>query len=212
VAPPNLTLYADSHFVSPYAMSVFVTLKEKNIPFEVCKIDLGKRENHHENYADLSLTCRVPTLSNGSFTLSESSAITEYLEELFPPPNYAAVYPNGVEDKARSRQLQAWLRSDFMPIRDERSTEVVFCSKKGAPLSQAAQASSKKLFSAIESLLDDGSLNLFNEWCVADTDLALMLNRLIMNGDYVPDKLTNYAKYQWQRESVQQWVTLERTM
>lgn len=204
----NITLYADSRFISPYAMSVFVVLKEKNIPFEMSKIDLDQRENHQENYADQSLTCRVPTLSIGAFNVSESSAITEYLEELFAPPSYTAVYPNDLQEKARARQIQAWLRSDFMSIRDERSTEVVFCSKKGAQLSVAANISSKKLFTAIESLLRDGSSNLFNEWCIADTDLALMLNRLILNGDDVPDKLVNYAKYQWQRESVQQWVTL----
>lgn len=204
----NITLYADSRFISPYAMSVFVVLKEKNIPFEMSKIDLDQRENHQENYADQSLTCRVPTLSIGTFNVSESSAITEYLEELFAPPSYTAVYPNDLQEKARARQIQAWLRSDFMSIRDERSTEVVFCSKKGAQLSVAANISSKKLFTAIESLLRDGSSNLFNEWCISDTDLALMLNRLILNGDDVPDKLVNYAKYQWQRESVQQWVTL----
>lgn len=208
----NIVLYVDSSFISPYAMSVFVALKEKNIPFEMCKINLDERENHHKNYAELSLTCRVPTLSNGSFNLSESSAITEYLEELFPPPSYTAVYPSDLQEKALARQIQAWLRSDFMAIRDERPTEVVFCSKKGAPLSKAADISSKKLFSAIESLLKEDSCNLFNEWCIADTDLALMLNRLIMNGDDVSEKLAKYAKYQWQKESVQQWVTFEHTV
>ncbi|MFT5726568.1 MAG: glutathione S-transferase [Desulforhopalus sp.] len=208
----NITLYADSRFISPYAMSVFVTLKEKNIPFEIRKIDLDEKENLHENYVDLSLTSRVPTLSNGTFNLSESSAITEYLEELFPPPRYTAVYPNDIQEKARARQIQAWLRSDFMPIRDERSTEVIFCSKKSASFSGAAKISSAKLFSAIENLLKDGSSNLFNQWCIADTDLALMLNRLIMNGDDVPDKLAHYAKHQWQKKSVQQWVELARNL
>ncbi len=208
----NFTLYADSHLISPYVMSVFVTLKEKNIPFKIIKIDLEERENYHENFADMSLTCRVPTLSNGTFNLSESSAITEYLEELFPSPSYTPVYPNDLQEKARARQIQAWLRSDLMPIRDERSTEVVFCSKKGAALSKTANISTKKLFSATESLLKEGSSNLFDQWCIADTDLALMLNRLIMNGDDVPEKLVSYAKHQWQKESVQQWVKLERAM
>jgi glutathione S-transferase len=26
---------------------------------------------------------------------------------------------------------------------------------------------------------------MFGEWCIADTDLALMLNRLVLNGDAV---------------------------
>ena len=36
----------------------------------------------------------------------------------------------------------------------------------------------------------------------ADTDLALMLNRLVINGDAVPESLARYAHRQWQRPSV----------
>ena len=31
----QLTLYVDSQFVSPYAMSAFVTLREKALPFKI---------------------------------------------------------------------------------------------------------------------------------------------------------------------------------
>ena len=37
-----------------------------------------------------------------------------------------------------------------------------------------------------------------------------MLNRLIMNGDRVPQRLVDYAYHQWQRPSVQRWMALER--
>ena len=43
-----------------------------------------------------------------------------------------------------------------------------------------------------------------------DTDLALMLNRLAMNGDPVPERLAQYAKRQWQRPTVQRWVAQAR--
>jgi glutathione S-transferase len=52
--------------------------------------------------------------------------------------------------------------------------------------------------------------NLFGEWSIADVDLALMLNRLILNGDRVPAALVDYAQRQWQRPSVQAWVNLPR--
>ncbi|MGV8577848.1 glutathione transferase, partial [Pseudomonas aeruginosa] len=48
----------------------------------------------------------------------------------------------------------------------------------------------------------------FREWCIADTDLALMLNRLVMHGDPVPERLRHYAHKQWQRPSVQAWLAL----
>ncbi len=208
----NITLYADSQFISPYVMSVFVTLTEKKIPFQIKKIDLETGENLKREYALTSLTQRVPTLTNGDFSLSESSAITEYLEELYPPPKYQGVYPEGLELMARARQIQAWIRSDFLSIREERCTEVIFGQPADKALSEAAQAEAARLFSAADTLIDKGSGNLFKEWCIADTDLALMLNRLVLNGDKVPDKLADYARIQWERPSVQLWVKKERTI
>ncbi len=203
-------LYVDSQFCSPYAMSAFVTLKEKGIPFAIQTIDLAANENHQPGYSHLSLTRRVPTLVHDDFHLSESSAISEYLEESFPAQ--APVYPRDLREKARARQIQAWLRSDFLPIRAERSTEVVFFRPTNTPLSEAACASAKKLIAAIDSLLPDGASHLFAEWCIADTDLALMLNRLVLNGDPVPEKLAAYARHQWQRPSVLSWVNQERSL
>jgi glutathione S-transferase len=203
----RLRLYADAQFASPYAMSVFVTLKEKRLPFELFTVDLGRDAQHEAGFAATSLTQRVPVLVDGDFALSESSAITEYLDEAFPE---TPVYPRDKHDRARARQLQAWLRSDLMPIRQERSTEVVFYAQHGAPLSPAANAAAQKLFSATEALLADGASTLFGNWCIADTDLALMLNRLILNCDAVPKKLVDYAAKQWERPSVQQWLQLDR--
>lgn len=37
--------------------------------------------------------------------LSESSAIAEYLEDIFPPPKYQRLLPSNAEHKARARQV-----------------------------------------------------------------------------------------------------------
>lgn len=207
----NITLYVDSNFTSPYAMAVFVALVEKGIPFEMGKIDLGAKENYNVEYSALSRTCRVPTLSIGEFHLSESSAITEYLEDIYSPPEFVAIYPSDPKEKAFARQIQAWLRSDFLEIREERSTEIIFYSKKNIlPLSEAASKSLNKLFSALEYVITENRLNIFNKWCIADTELSLMLNRLIMNGDAIPEKLKKYADQQWNNESVQKWASLSQ--
>ena len=208
----NITLYVDSQFISPYAMSVFVTLKEKNIPFQIRKINLKAKENSHTDYANISLTQRVPTLTHGDFHLSESSAISEYLDEIYPAPIHSTVYPEDVYLKARARQIQAWIRSDFFPIREERSTEVVFGKPTNKSLSEAAKLDAARLFAAADSLIKNSAEYLFNDWCIADTDLALMLNRLVFNGDDVPNKLMDYACRQWQRPSVQLWVNQERSL
>ncbi|MCG8363546.1 MAG: glutathione transferase [Pseudanabaenales cyanobacterium] len=208
----DFKLYVDSQFISPYAMSVFVTLIEKGVPFEIQTVNLEAKENQQADYSNLSLTCRVPTLTHGDFQLSESSAISEYLEELLSPGQYAQVYPSDIHGRARARQIQAWLRSDFMSLRKERSTEVIFFKPTNKSLSESAQALADKLFAAVDSLLEDNALNLFGEWCIADADLALMLNRLVLNGDEVPEKLIAYTQHQWKRASVQLWVNQKRSL
>src|SRR5260370_29871519 len=132
----HMRLYVDSQFASPYAMSVFVSLLEKRLTFETDPINLAANENQEPGFATTSITRRVPTLVHDNFSLSESSAISEYINETFPGTR---LYPIDPRSRARARQVQAWLRSDLMPIRDERPTLVVFYGEKRPPLSADAR-------------------------------------------------------------------------
>lgn len=203
----NLLLYVDAQFASPYAMSAFVALHEKNLSFEIATVDLLTEANNEPQFAALSLTQRVPTLVHDGFALSESSAICEYLDEVFAG---TALYPKASRDRARARQIQAWLRSDLVPIREERPTQSIFLGQTTTPMSSAAKASTEKLLSAAASLLPANAETLFDQWSIADVDLALMLNRLVLNGDPVPARLVAYAAHQWQRSSVQLWIKQQR--
>lgn len=202
-----MLLFADARFTSPYAMSAFVALTEKRITFELKTVDLEAGANRADDYTARSLTQRVPVLVDGDFALSESSAITEYLEELQPEP---ALYPVDRRTRARARQVQAWIRSDLMPIRQERSTNVIFYAPDDTPLSAAGREAAARLFHAAQALLAHGGDHLFGAWSIADVDLAVMLNRLVLNGDDVPPALRAYATRQWKRESVQAWLALAR--
>ena len=203
----TLTLFVDAQYASPYALSAFVALGVKRLPFELRTVDLSAAANHAAEYADLSVTRRVPTLAHDGFALSESSAIAEYIEDVFPG---APLYPRDAKQKARARQVQAWLRSDLMPIRIERPTEVVFYGDKRGALSAAGEAAAARLFAAAESLLPPGNAHLFDDWCIADVDLALMLNRLALNDDAVPARLADYARRQWMHPAVREWAGFER--
>ncbi|QXI30599.1 glutathione transferase [Pseudomonas vanderleydeniana] len=203
----RLRLYVDAQYTSPYALSVFVALREKALEFDLQPLDLDAHEQQAQGYAGLSLTQRVPTLEQGGFALSESSAITEYLEEQFAQ---APIYPRDARQRARVRQVQAWLRSDLQALRQERSTLVIFYGQKAGPLSAAGEAAARKLIEAAQLLLGDGREYLCGQWSIADIDLALMLNRLILNGDPVPAGLVDYARRQWQHPAVQEWLALSR--
>lgn len=199
-----ITLYVDSQFLSPYAMSVYVALAEKQLPFELRPIDLNAGEQRMQPYQCRALTARVPALTHEDFNLTESSVITEYLEEVFPAPQHTALYPQAIRPRARARQLQAWLRSDLAALRQERPTETVFYGVAGEPLSDAGHAASAKLLRVASYLIPVGQTTLFDAWSIADLDLAVMLKRLAL--DDLPDPLRAYADAQWQRPSVQKWL------
>lgn len=208
MSEPAITLWCEANFFSPYVMSAYVALHEKGLPFTVKTIDLDKDEQQLPDWPGYRQTRRVPLLQVGDFELSESSAIAEYLEERFAPPQWERIYPHDLQHRARARQIQAWLRSDLLSLREERPTEVIFSGMKAQPLSDAAGESAAKLIATAGDLLAHGKPNLFGEWCIADADLALMLNRLVMNGDAVPELLADYATFQWQRSSVQRYAAL----
>lgn len=200
-------LYVDSHYASPYAMSAFVALREKGVAFSIRTLDLAMLQNRVPKFARLSITQRVPTLVHDDLSLSESSAIAEYADEAFEGP---PLYPAAPKHRARARQVQAWLRSDLAALKQERSTEVIFRAPIDTPLSAAGQAAVDRLLSAAGQWLENSDGHLFSTWCIADLDLALMLQRLVHNGDPVPGHLKNYATRQWQRASVQEWVNQDR--
>ena len=204
----KLKLYVGADHVSAFAMSAFVALKEKQLSFELVTVDLKARENYLPSYRDLSLTCKIPTLVHDDFALSESSAIAEYLDEL--SPGHKKLYPQDLRQRARARQLQAWLRSDLLVVRKERPFDLVYFGKKNTALSDEAQAAVERLFFVAGHLLEEGAEHLFGDWSIADTDLAIMLNRLVANGDPVPARLAAYVRRQWDRDSVRAWMDIER--
>src|SRR5277367_2201357 len=202
-----MLLYVDAQFSSPYVIAAYVSLLEKGLTFDVHPLDLFARANQQPEFASTSITRRVPTLIHDDFSLSESSAICEYIDETFPGTR---LYPTDLRDRARARQVQAWVRSDLMPIREERPTFVVFCGAKRPALSAQAIEATQKLFAVALQLLDGRTDHLFDQWSIADVDLAMMLQRLVAHGDSVPRRLVEYANKQWLRPSVQQWINHAR--
>jgi len=66
------------------------------------------------------------------------------------------------------------------------------------------------------ALIPEEGQNLFGDWCLADTDLAIMINRILpQEGDKeeikfkkvpIPEKVRLYANHQLSRSSVQEFL------
>ena len=215
-ATPNqrLVLFGNAMWTSPYVLSCFVALTEKALPFEVRTVALHEGAQRLAAYVQTSFTARVPALVDGDFSLSESSAIVEYLEDKWPAPAHAPLLPRDVKDRARARQIMAWVRSDLDPIRAERSSEYVFYPLDTlpplSPLSNAALGAVEKLVGFAERVIPADGGALFGAWCIADTDLAMMLQRLVKTNVPLPARLIAFAKREWQRASVEAFVNTPR--
>src|SRR5712692_2305579 len=205
-----LTLFIDDHWVSPYAFSNFVALREKKLDFELEEVSLPKREHHLPTYRESSLTGRLPSLRHDDYWLSESSAINEYLAEVFPFPKHPRIFPEDLKERGRARQLMAWVRSDLMPIRDQRSTSSLFYDRPVQPLNKEGEDSVARLLRVADTVIPETGTTLFAQWCIADADFALMLNRVVKHGHKVPAKIARYVEANWQRPSVREWVDHQR--
>jgi glutathione S-transferase len=202
----SIVLYGNRPLSSPYVLTTFVALEEKGLPFELRLLDLNQGEHGKPEYTAASLTARVPSLAHDGFWVSESSAICEYLEDCFAPPAYPALYPRDIRERARARMVQALVRTEFLPIRLERSTDTVFHAATIQPLSAAALASVDRLYRVASQLLEGGRSGIAGSFSIADVDLAMMLQRLLANGDAMPEPLAKYARGVWQRPSLQRWL------
>lgn len=204
----DLTLYVDSKFISPWALTAFVALEEKGLPYRLETRALESKQTFAADYQ--ARTQRVPALRRGDFWLAESTAIAEYLAESFPFPKHPRLFPSNLEQRATCREVQSWLRSDLLPLRQERPTSTLWGAPATTPLSAAGEETAQRLVKVATSLLSHGGTSLFEQWCIADVDLTVMLQRLNLNGYALPPALKNYADANWQRPSLAKWNALRR--
>jgi len=200
-------LYGDVFWISPYFFTAFVAAREKGVALEIREISLPRKEHRTEDYLRHSLTGRIPSLKHGDFWLAESNIIADYLDEAFPGPR---LYPEDLRERSRARQLMAWIRSDLLPVREERSTYTMFYERSQKRLSEKGQEAAQTLIRVANLALPEGQNTLFKSFCIADADLAFVLQRLILNGDEVPARLRAYADAQWKRPSVREFCERQR--
>lgn len=206
---PELTLYGESSWVSPWVFHAMVALEEKRLPYRLELVPLPIPAEQKALLQERSVLGKVPILVHDELWISESLAISEYLAERFPAPEHPRLFPADLGDRARARQLMSMLRTSLFGLREDRPTSSVFGRPAHAtvkPLSDKGAADAAELLRIAGALVRPGQTTLFREWCIADADLALMLMRLVANHDPVPAHLAEYTRAQWSRPSVRVYL------
>jgi len=185
----QLTLYVDGYFTSVWDATCFVALTEKQLEFTTARALLRDGQGAPARLREQTAIARIPALQHGDFLLTESLAIAEYLEDAFPPPDHARLFPAGPEPRARARQIMAWLRFDQRALRAERPWQLsvyptaIDPADPLPPLSPEAERDVAELLDLVGRLASAGELD---EWNIAHADLAFALWRIARCGHALP--------------------------
>jgi glutathione S-transferase len=202
----DLTLYGDASWQSPWVFHAMVALDELKLRYKLEALKFPIAEDTKTQLRAHAYLPKTPCLVHGSFWLTESSAISEYLAETFAPPDHPRIMPASIEERARARQVMSWLRTSLMGLREDRPTSSVFLRPITTALTEKGKKDADEVTRVALDMIPEGRTTLFTEWSMADVDLALMLTRLIANSDPMPQRLIDYAMAQWGRQSVRKYL------
>ncbi|TWX67305.1 maleylacetoacetate isomerase [Colwellia demingiae] len=104
---------------STAAYRVRIALHLKGIAFESISVHLVKNggEQHHSTYSELNPNQLVPTLVDGDFSLNQSLAIIDYLEQT---TSANALYPKEAKSRAKVHALALDIACEIHPLNNLR--------------------------------------------------------------------------------------------
>ena len=105
------------YFRSSAAYRVRIALNLKQLSVEQRAIHLGENENRQPAYKAINAQGLVPYLVDGSVALSQSLAIIEYLNDLYPQ---APLLPEPPAERAWVRALALTVACDIHPLNNKR--------------------------------------------------------------------------------------------
>ncbi|MGH8478783.1 MAG: glutathione S-transferase family protein [Gammaproteobacteria bacterium] len=98
-----ITFYCGSG--SPPAWRVWLALEHKRLPYTLQMLSFSGGDLKTEDFARLNPRRNVPVLTDGGFTLYESVAIVEYLDERYPESGDGLLFAGDAEARAVTRRL-----------------------------------------------------------------------------------------------------------
>jgi glutathione S-transferase len=197
-------LWVDSRLCSPWALLIWVVLREKKIPYELRRVDLKAGENRTPEYLSRAPSGKIPVLQEADTWLSESLAIAEYLDETSDGPRLLPADPLA---RARDREVLSYLRSDFSELRRCMPFEGLFWSQPAVTMTPKADVEIARVFDLVHKRL---AAKAPEPPTLADFELAFMVRRVLhYDPKRVPADVVEFSERIWSRPSVQSWVTSE---
>lgn len=172
------------HFpLSPFSRKVRLSLAEKRIEVELVEERYWEQD---PDFLKRNPAGKIPVLKMGQRTMSDSTAICEYIEELHPTP---ALLPTTAEERYETRRLVAWFDDKFYgEVTSKLLGERVFRKVMGTGYPDSTNVKSgaraiKFHLDYMTQLLDQRRWLAGNQMTLADFAAAAQLSCL----DYISD-------------------------
>ena len=107
---------------SPYAWRVHLALEHKALPYDRKILSFAAGDTRKPEFVALNPRHHVPTITDGDFTLYESNAIVEYLDEAYPGRGQP-LFPGDAKSRALIRRLIMEVDNYFDKATDEITTQ-----------------------------------------------------------------------------------------
>jgi maleylacetoacetate isomerase/maleylpyruvate isomerase len=111
------TMELYNFFRSSASYRVRIALALKGLDYDYKAVHLARNEQFNESYAAVSAARLVPLLRDGQNSLTQSMAIIEYLDEIYPEPS---LLPGTATDRARVRALAQDIACEIHPLNNLR--------------------------------------------------------------------------------------------
>jgi glutathione S-transferase len=95
------------HPASTTSRPLMLFAAEQGLDAQLVVVDLFTGEHQREPYVQLNPNRLIPTLEDGDFTLTESSAILKYLADKTGSPTY----PKDLKQRARVNEMMDWFNT-----------------------------------------------------------------------------------------------------
>jgi glutathione S-transferase len=136
------------HFPSPNPQKVTFALKELGIDCEIVPLDLAKGEQRQPDFLALNPFGRVPVLTDGDLTITESHAILAYLGE-----KTGRLWPGSAGERAEALQWLFVLSQHIMPAAGQVALRIR-AKVLGIPVDEAVVAQGEQALQPVIAIID----------------------------------------------------------
>ncbi|MFC3032308.1 glutathione S-transferase [Pseudoalteromonas fenneropenaei] len=204
-----MKLYIANQNYSSWSLRAWLILHKMALPFEEVKLKLFT-EHFYKSLQGIAANAKVPALQDGDFTLCESLAIGEYINEAYCN---GTAWPTDTKRRAQARAVSAEMVSSFSALRNAMPMNIR--ARRLVDISVAVQKDIKRIeqiFAQSAQYQQQGGW-LFGPWSIADAMFAPVVLRFKTYGVALIPAAQRYCEHALQCESLQLWIAqaLEET-